>query len=111
MLIIDTLKEYNTIINTNNLVFIYAGLTKCPPCNIVYPKFEILDKELEEKNIVFCKILVDKITDLSEKAEIKKLLNLIEYPIFTLIQDKNILVQKKTGDIEEVKQLLTYLDI
>ena len=111
MLVIDTIKEYNTIIHKNNLVFIYAGLTKCPPCNIVYPEFELLEKELEDKNIILCKIIVDKITDLSEKAEIKKVLNLKEYPIFTVIQDKTILEQRKTANIEEVKQLLTYLDI
>ena len=41
---VNTIKEYNTIIHKNNLVFIYAGLTKCPPCNIVYPEFELLEK-------------------------------------------------------------------
>ena len=111
MITIDTLKEYNTLIHTNKLILIYAGLTTCPPCNIVYPKFELLEKDLEEKNIVLCKIIVDKIQDLSEKAEIKKCLNLKEYPIFTVIQDKNILEQKKTANIDEVKQLITYLDI
>ena len=111
MIIINTLDEYRNLIDNNNLVLVYCGLTTCPPCKIVFPKFEILDEELKEKNIVCCKILVDTIKDLNEKTEIKNLLNLRKYPVFTLIQEKNILEQKNTSNIDEVKQLLTYLDI
>lgn len=111
MIIINTLDEYKNIIDNNSLVLIYCGLTTCPPCKIVFPKFEVLDKELEDKNIVFCKILLDTIKNVDEKAEIKSLLNLKKFPVFTLIQEKNILEQKNTANIEEVKNLLTYLDI
>ena len=40
MIIINTLDEYKNIINNNSLILIYCGLTTCPPCKIVFPKFE-----------------------------------------------------------------------
>ena len=91
----------------NNNVLIYCGLIECPPCKIVAPHFEDLANKLknENKNIVLCKIIVDNF------EEIKTILNLKKFPVFTIIKDKNILTQINTSKITDVVQLLNYLDI
>merc|ERR1711907_68035 len=102
MKIIKNKEEYDDIVNNNSNVLIY-----CPPCKIVSPHFEDLDNKLktENKNIVLCKIIVD------DFEEVKTILNLKKFPVFTLIKDKNILSQINTSKIADVVQLLYYLDI
>jgi thiol-disulfide isomerase/thioredoxin len=107
MIIIKNREEYNNIINNNDNVLIYCGLINCPPCKIVSPHFEDLDNKLkkDDKNIVLCKIIAD------DFEEIKTILNLKKFPVFTIIKDKIILTQLNTSKIIDVLQLLSYLDI
>ena len=55
--IITKKSDFNDIINNNEYVIVYCGLTFCAPCNKIYPVYE--DLVNQHSNITFCKIILD----------------------------------------------------
>ena len=62
--IITKKSDFINIINNNEYVIVYCGLTFCSPCNKIYPIYE--DLVNQHSNITFCKIILDTLDDESD---------------------------------------------
>tara|TARA_Y100000389_G_C17126567_1_gene348103 strand:+ start:38 stop:382 length:345 start_codon:yes stop_codon:yes gene_type:complete len=80
--------DFINIINNNEYVIVYCGLTFCAPCNKIYPIYEDLVNQYP--NITFCKIILDTLDDESD-TYIRDFLKLSKFPTFTLLNNGIIL--------------------
>ena len=69
MITITKSTDFFDIINNNNLVLIYCGLTKCEPCKKICPQFEAYYDEniKDKKDIICCKITINELDMRVEK--------------------------------------------
>ena len=57
---IETINEFNSVVNTGKVVVIDFYATWCHPCKIASPLYTNLAAEYEGANIIFCRADVDK---------------------------------------------------
>lgn len=106
--IIENISDFDKIINQNETILICCSLTKCPPCNKIYPEYEKLSLQYKGKIDLFTKITFD-LLEPNEKNTLKTKFNINKFPSFVLINNKTILNTIQTADIEEVKNLIQYI--
>ncbi|RUP51811.1 thioredoxin TrxA [Jimgerdemannia flammicorona] len=65
------LDEFNELINGDKLVVVDFFATWCGPCQVISPKFEGFSNEEDYSNVIFVKIDVDEVQDVSEAMNIR----------------------------------------
>lgn len=63
--------QFNEILTDSDLVVVGFWAVWCGPCKLINPTFENMSNKEENSEIVFCKMDVDEVPDVAEKAGIR----------------------------------------
>merc|ERR1712127_439950 len=75
---ISSVEEFNGLINEGVLVIVDYFATWCPPCRMIAPWLEEQAKAHDGK-VVFAKIDVDELTDVSKQLKVPKCMPTFEF--------------------------------
>ncbi|EGN93715.1 hypothetical protein SERLA73DRAFT_145398 [Serpula lacrymans var. lacrymans S7.3] len=78
---LNSLKEFQEVINNGKVVIIDYWATWCGPCRVISPIFERLSDECKSDNVVFFKVDVDDQPDISSEVGIRAM------PTFQVFKD------------------------
>jgi thioredoxin 1 len=67
---IKNMQEFDDVLGGPNLVVVDFKADWCGPCRMIAPKLETLAEELKDREIIFIKVDVDRVTDVSRRAGI-----------------------------------------
>ena len=96
MKIIETEKEFDSVLSANDVVFVDFYADWCGPCKMVSP---LVDKLAEEHpEYTFCKVNVDEASDLALKYGVMNIPTLVT-------MNKGVFVEKSVGAVPEAKIL------
>ncbi|XP_034020838.1 thioredoxin-like [Thalassophryne amazonica] len=68
--VIESLEEFEAVLKENELVVVDFTATWCGPCKMIAPQFEALSKMPENSKVVFLKVDVDDVEEVSQKCNI-----------------------------------------
>ena len=91
-------KEFTNILNANQLVLVDFFATWCGPCVKIAPQLEDLSQKY--KNIIFLKVDVHKLQDLTEEY------NVAAMPTFILFVHGKPTITVVGADIKKVEEAL-----
>lgn len=100
---IDIIDDNINDLSGNSLFLLYFTAKWCGPCQKIKPMIQKLSEGLDESNIVFYMVDIDKNDELSSKMKIKSV------PSFVLFKDnklENELDRCSGSDITKVHQLI-----
>ncbi|XP_056884788.1 thioredoxin-like [Takifugu flavidus] len=98
--------EFDELLSSNKgkLVVVDFTATWCGPCRSIGPKFEALSKKEGNANVVFVKVDVDKVPELTDKYKVTAM------PTFMFFKDGKIetIVGANEGKLEaKINELRT----
>ncbi|KAJ8680363.1 hypothetical protein QAD02_016150 [Eretmocerus hayati] len=94
---VESSEEFETKLKEagDKLVIVDFFATWCGPCKMIAPKLDELSKELDD--VVFLKVDVDKVENLTEKYEISSM------PTFVFIKNGNKIDQFSGANITKIQ--------
>lgn len=96
---IVTMDEYYTVINENSLVVVKFYTPSCPPCNMLKPKLEELEKN--NSQITFVQVnCADRNTNISEHFDIYSV------PVVMCVKNGKIKNTVLGGNFNEIKKTI-----
>lgn len=97
MIILDK-DNLSEVLASHKKVVVQFGASWCGNCSIVKPKFKALSQEIQD--IAFVYVDAEEFEQSRDLADIKYL------PTFAVYKDSELVSQKSTSNIEDVKELL-----